>query len=166
MLQEYQELYEYIRRLWAPREEGRYGAIVEPMLQHVKVKSMKRQQQVVPCRAGVLSAVVHANGDVGLCEQHPPIGNLRDNTFREIWLSDKAKKLRSSIAAKECFCTNEIFMWPSITYQPKHLAKAMVGAKVWEKADPLQPHERVDYTEAAKPLGPLPKPHASLPVVS
>jgi MoaA/NifB/PqqE/SkfB family radical SAM enzyme len=30
-LEAYQRLYEYVRRLWAPREEGRYGSIVEPM---------------------------------------------------------------------------------------------------------------------------------------
>jgi MoaA/NifB/PqqE/SkfB family radical SAM enzyme len=165
ILEEYQALYEYIRRLWAPREESRYGSIVEPMLQWVKVKSIQRQQQFVPCRAGVLSAVVHANGDVGLCEQHPPIGNLRKNTFREIWHAEQTRRLRDSIANKECYCTNEIFMWPSITFQPKHLAKAMVGAKVWEKIEPLPPSQRVDYAESAKPLGPLPKKHPALPVI-
>ena len=57
-------LYEYVRRLWAPRERGRYGGIVEPMLQWTKVEERRQQTQVVPCRAGVLSAVVYANGDV------------------------------------------------------------------------------------------------------
>lgn len=166
LLQEYIDLYDYIKRLWAPREEGRYGSIVEPMLQHVKIEAMKKQQQHVPCRAGVLTGVVHANGDVGLCEQHPPIGNLRDNTFNEIWRSEKATKLRASIAAKECFCTNEIFMWPSITYDPRYLAKSALGAKVWQKTEPLADHERVDYTEAAKPMGPMPKGRAGLPVIS
>ncbi len=166
LLNEYIDLYDYIQRLWAPREEGRYGSIVEPMLQHVKVEAMKKQQQHVPCRAGVLTGVVHANGDVGLCEQHPPIGNLRDNTFNEIWRSEKATKLRASIAAKECFCTNEIFMWPSITYDPRYLAKSALGAKVWQKVEPLADHERVDYSESAKPMGPLPKSRGSLPVIS
>ena len=32
-LLEYQDLYEYVRRLWSQREERRYGSIVEPMLQ-------------------------------------------------------------------------------------------------------------------------------------
>src|SRR5581483_6652824 len=32
-LNAYRDLYEYIRRLWAPREAGRYGGMVEPMLQ-------------------------------------------------------------------------------------------------------------------------------------
>src|SRR6185295_9209516 len=35
-LQPYQRLYEYVRRLWASREENRYGSIVEPMLQWAK----------------------------------------------------------------------------------------------------------------------------------
>lgn len=161
-LREYQDLYEYIRRLWAPREEGRYGGMVEPMMQHVKVKAIQQNAQYVPCKAGILTGVVHANGDVGLCEQHPPIGNLRDNTFRQIWQSEKAQRLRASIKAKECFCTNEIFMWPSITYNPPHMAKAMVGARVWEKPRPLAPYERVDYNEKA----PAPPANPSLPVVN
>lgn len=149
-LAEYQKLYEYVQRLWAPREESRYGSIVEPMLQWAKVKTAEEQRQVVPCRAGVLSVVINANGDVGLCEQHKPIGNLRQNTFTEIWHSDAAKQLRASISAKECYCTNEIFMWPSITFQPVQLAKAMIGAKVWQTPDPLPVGERADYTTGGR----------------
>ena len=57
VLAEYRDLYEYIRRLWAPRERGRYGAIVEPMLQWAKVRTLEQQEQIVPCLAGRLSAV-------------------------------------------------------------------------------------------------------------
>ena len=32
-MDEYQRLYDYIRRLWKPREQGRYGSIVEPITQ-------------------------------------------------------------------------------------------------------------------------------------
>ena len=38
-LQQYQLLYEYVRRLWASREEGRYGSMVEPMLQWAKSRT-------------------------------------------------------------------------------------------------------------------------------
>jgi len=158
-LDEYKDLYQYIRRLWAAREEARYGSIVEPMLQWVKLKSAEQNAQFVPCRAGVLTAVVHANGDVGLCEQRPPIGNLRKNSFMEIWQSHVATDIRKSIANKECYCTNEIFMWPSIVFQPAHLARSMVGARVWERVEPLPANERVDYAFATKALeGPEP-PH-------
>ena len=151
-LQEYRDLYDYVRRLWRPREEGRYGSIVEPMLQWVKLKAAEREQQYVPCRAGVLSAVVHANGDVGVCEQRPPLGNLRKQSFMQIWRSHTARKIRTSIRDQECYCTNEIFMWPSIIFQPVHLAKALLGGRVWERAKPLGADERADYAAAAAPL--------------
>jgi MoaA/NifB/PqqE/SkfB family radical SAM enzyme len=142
-LQAYRELYEYVRSLWAPREQGRFGAIVEPMLQHAKTRSIELKTQYVPCRAGVLSAVVYSNGDVSVCELHEPIGNLRQRSFAEIWHSDEAVKLRRSIACKECWCTTEVFLWPSFTYQPWQMVKTMLGARVWRKAEPLDPADRV-----------------------
>jgi MoaA/NifB/PqqE/SkfB family radical SAM enzyme len=143
-LEQYQRLYTYVRRLWTSREEGRYGSVVEPMLQWAKSRTAARQQQVVPCRAGILNAVVYSNGDVSVCENHPPLGNLRDRSFWDIWTSPEADALRKSIAAKDCYCTNEVFLWPSIIYQPKQLLTAMAGAKVWQSARPLESHERVE----------------------
>ncbi len=130
-LQQYQYLYEYIRQLWSPRETGRYGSVVEPMLQWAKLRTITEQTQVIPCRAGRLSAVVYANGDVSVCEEHRPLGNLRQKSFWEIWNSQQACNLRDSIARKDCYCTTEVFMWPSIVYQPARLLQAMVGAKAW-----------------------------------
>jgi hypothetical protein len=142
-LQKYRELYEYIRRLWLPRETGRYGAIVEPMLQWAKLETIAANTQVVPCRAGRLSAVVYANGDVGVCELHTPLGNLREKSFWEIWSSEEARRLRASICNRECHCTTEVFLWPSIVYQPASLAKAMLGARVWQTVEPLGPDEKL-----------------------
>lgn len=156
LLGEYEELYAYIKRLWAPREEGRYGGIVEPLLQWAKVETVKQQRQVVPCMAGRLTGVVYANGDVSVCEMHEPIGNLRQNSFAEIWNSPAADELRRSIARKECYCTTEVFLWPSIVFQPPSLAKALVSADAWRKPEPLPPHEVLSITldEARLPVTP------------
>jgi hypothetical protein len=142
-LAHYQELYNYVRRLWMPREEGRYGSIVEPLLQWAKTRTAAEDRQVVPCRAGVLNAVVYSNGDVSVCENHPPLGNLRERSFPEIWNSAEAQSLRESIAARACHCTNEVFLWPSIVYQPHQLIRAMFGARVWKRAKPLTDRERL-----------------------
>ena len=142
-LEQYRELYTYFRRLWAPREEGRFGASVEPMLQHVKTRTIEQRTQVVPCQAGRLTTVIYANGDVSVCELHDPIGNLRQRPFWEIWSSPEAQSLRRSIACKECFCTTEVFMWPSITFQPAHLARTMLAGRVWQKHEPLPLEQRV-----------------------
>jgi len=141
-IREYQELYDYIKSLWAPREEGRYGGIVEPLLQWAKVQTVEQDRQVVPCLAGKISGVVYANGDVGVCEIHQPIGNLRTKSFPEIWWSPEAKALRESIHRKECHCTTEVFLWSSITYQPVQLARAISAAKPWRKPLPLYPTDR------------------------
>jgi MoaA/NifB/PqqE/SkfB family radical SAM enzyme len=139
----YRDLYQYVRRLWAPREHARFGSGVEPMLQWAKVRAAEAQKQIIPCRAGILSAVVYANGDVSVCETHPPLGNLRQKNFQEIWHSQEAEALRHSIAKKDCYCTNEIFMWPSIVFQPLQLAKAMIHAKPWVRPEELSEEERI-----------------------
>jgi MoaA/NifB/PqqE/SkfB family radical SAM enzyme len=145
-LDQYQSLFDYIRRLWQPREEGRYGGIVEPMLQWAKVKTLEERTQVVRCKAGVLTAVISANGDVSVCELHEPLGNLRQQSFWDIWRSDKAKRQRESVQRKECHCTTEVFLWPSIVFQPRHLIQGMAGAKVWQKVTPLPAEQKLALT--------------------
>lgn len=135
-LEQYQHLYAEIRDLWARREDGRFGSVVEPMLQWAKTRTAVARRQVVPCRAGLLNAVVYSNGDVSLCESHAPIGNLRQQSFRGIWHSPAAVELRRSIAARQCWCTNEIFLWPSVVYQPAQLARAFFASRAWRTGDP------------------------------
>src|SRR6266446_3222660 len=128
-LQNYRNLYLHVAEVWKDREHGRFGGVVEPMLQWAKLKTVESASQYIPCTAGVLTGVVYANGDVSVCETHAPLGNLRQKGFFEIWDSDEAKALRARIKAKECYCTNEVFLWPSIVFQPVQLAKAAIGAK-------------------------------------
>ena len=136
-LEEYRKLYQFVQAQWAKREEGRYGAVVEPMLQYAKTRTAREKRQVVPCRAGTLNAVVYANGDVSVCETHAPLGNLRQASFREIWASDEARTVRQSIAAGECYCTNEVFLWPSIVFQPTQLAKIFWQSHPWKRVEPV-----------------------------
>jgi MoaA/NifB/PqqE/SkfB family radical SAM enzyme len=129
----YSALYDHIQAVWHEREKGRFGGVVEPMLQWAKIKTLEEKRQVVPCSAGVMTGVVYANGDVSVCELHKPLGNLREKTFREIWNSPEAAALRKRVACKECWCTTEVFLWPSIVFQPVPLARAAVGGKIWQK---------------------------------
>lgn len=148
----YEELYRYARRLWADREHGRFGASVDPMLTWAKVRTARERRMVVPCKAGWLSGVVNANGDVALCETehtHPPVGNLRDRSFREIWFGPEAEAQRAAIRARACHCTNEVFLWPSLAFQPTWLARAAAGAQLWNRPEPLPPEERAPVGEPA-----------------
>jgi MoaA/NifB/PqqE/SkfB family radical SAM enzyme len=128
-IERYTELYDHVARVWASREQGRQGSIVEPLLQWAKRRTVESKSQCIPCSAGRMVGVVYANGDVGVCEQHAPLGNLREQSFFEIWDSEDANALRARIRARECYCTNEVFLWPSIVFQPWELTKALIGAK-------------------------------------
>jgi len=128
-LDRYWQLYRHLAAIWEDREKNRFGASVEPMLQWAKRKTLEKTAQYIPCTAGKLTGVVYANGDVSVCETHAPLGNLRSKSFFEIWDSDEANELRGRIRAKECYCTNEVFLWPSIVFQPFQLAKVVRG--VW-----------------------------------
>jgi MoaA/NifB/PqqE/SkfB family radical SAM enzyme len=146
-LADYRNLYAYVRDLWHPREQGRYGSIVEPMLQRAKTSTAEEQRQVIPCRAGRLTGVVYSNGDVSVCESHAPLGNLRQQSFTQIWRSKEANRLRRAIEAKKCWCTNEVFLWSSIIYQPVQLAKAMLASKPWKRPASGGP----GYTDEGRP---------------
>ena len=132
-LEKYKQLYRHVADIWSDHEQRRFGASVEPMLQWAKVKTIETESQFVPCKAGILTGVVYANGDVSVCEQHFPVGNLRKNSFFEIWDSPEAQKLRAQIKSKQCYCTNEIFLWSSIVFQPIQLTRALVGSKTMRR---------------------------------
>jgi MoaA/NifB/PqqE/SkfB family radical SAM enzyme len=132
-LERYTELYHYMRSIWNDREQSRFGGIVEPMLQWAKLQTVVSNTQYVPCTAGNMTGVVYANGDVSVCESHTPIGNLRRESFFQIWESPRAQALRESIRAKQCHCTGEIAMWPSVVFQPLQLARAAWGSKLWQR---------------------------------
>lgn len=133
-LEAYKQLYHEVAQLWDDREQKRFGAIVEPLLQWAKYETARRQTQFIPCMAGRLSAVVYANGDVSMCEIHAPLGNLRDKGFFAVWNSPEARQLRAQIKAKQCYCTTEVFLWPSIAFQPLQLAKGLWNTAGWRKS--------------------------------
>lgn len=150
-IDQYRALSEHVRSVWLDRDEGRFGAIVEPMLQWAKTESVLQSRQVVPCKAGVLAGVVYANGDVSVCEMHEPLGNLRQASFREIWNSPKAEQLRAQISAKSCWCTTEVFLWPSIVFQPLHLVRSMIGGRIWAKPQAPAGYSAASFTGRPAP---------------
>ena len=133
-LERYENLYRHFAKVWEPREKERYGSSVEPMLQWAKSKIIENESQYISCTAGNMSGVVYANGDVSVCEMREPIGNLRDKSFFDIWDSQETELVRADISAKNCHCTTEVSLWPSIVYQPVELGRAIVGANSkWKK---------------------------------
>ncbi len=70
---------------------------------------LREQRQVIPCQAGWASGHIAPNGDVWTCcIRAEPVGNLRQTNYdlRPIWFErvGQMRRLRTSIAARECAC--------------------------------------------------------------
>jgi len=99
-------------------------------LWNVSLQTIQSKTQVIPCQAGWSHAVVMGNGDVSSCEMLPPIGNVKEASWKKVWQSHELNKQRQSIKNKECFCTHNCAMLTSILFRPQSLARLVTGVKV------------------------------------
>jgi len=68
---------------------------------------LARNEQIIPCYAGISSAQISPDGEVWpCCVRADSMGNLRDYNydFNAVWNSPEAAKIRSSIKNRECAC--------------------------------------------------------------
>lgn len=97
-------------------------------------RTLREHRQVIPCMAGVASAQIAPNGDVWTCcIRAQSMGNLREHNydFGTVWRTGKAKELRRSIKAGECYCplanaayTNMLIHEPTVMKVAASVAKS------------------------------------------
>ena len=84
--------------------------LYDRVYQDVLLAADDETSQIVPCRAGSLVCVIDANGDVRACPLLPPLGNLREQSFHNIWRSPRAMETFGSIINGTCACNNDCFI--------------------------------------------------------
>jgi MoaA/NifB/PqqE/SkfB family radical SAM enzyme len=104
-----------------------HSSWIEEKIFDIQLKIIMAQKQLISCEAGRLMAVVYSNGDVAQCELRYPIGNLKKQDFRTIWQSPKAKEERQKIQQKQCWCTHECVLWPSMCSHPIEVISNWLG---------------------------------------
>jgi radical SAM protein with 4Fe4S-binding SPASM domain len=63
------------------------------------------KRQILPCFSCFNSFFLNSNGEVYPCiHLNKPLGNIKINTFGDLWRGQKAKNIRKSIVKKECHC--------------------------------------------------------------
>jgi len=103
-------------------------------------RTLREQRQVIPCMAGVASAQIAPNGDVWTCcIRAESMGNLREHEydFRSVWTTGKARQLRRSIKAGECYCplanaayTNMLLHAPTVSKVAMEVGRSRVSGLV------------------------------------
>ena len=91
-------------------------------------KIAKDNTYQLPCLAGKVSVVVDELGNVYACELlKDPMGNLKQQGFRDIWFGERALRLSDSIIQDKCYCTHECAMSSSLLYNAPKLAQSMIS---------------------------------------
>src|SRR3989344_3900899 len=97
-------------------------------LYKVGIEMLKNKKQIYNCLAGKTHCVLDANGNIFFCELLPSIGNIRKNSFNEIWNSEKAKKQREFIKNKGCYCLHSCFQNSNIVFNLRSYPYILVEA--------------------------------------
>src|SRR5258705_144037 len=57
-------------------------------------RGKKAPKEVMPCRVGMRDFFIRTDGRVEVCVHFPPIGNIKEQSAREIWYGQKAQEIR------------------------------------------------------------------------
>jgi MoaA/NifB/PqqE/SkfB family radical SAM enzyme len=101
---------------------------------------LDEEDQVIPCYAGWASTQIYADGTVWpCCIRADDLGNLRDHNydFKSIWFGEAIKKVRASIAAKECHCPLANAAYTTMLHDIPTLVR--VGAKLTKSGRKMSP---------------------------
>jgi MoaA/NifB/PqqE/SkfB family radical SAM enzyme len=60
--------------------------------------------EVMPCRVGLRDFFIRTNGDVEVCFFFPPIGNIKEQSARDIWYGPKAQEIRRQTTECDRLC--------------------------------------------------------------
>jgi hypothetical protein len=93
---------------------------------------LREQVQVIPCQAGWASGHIAPDGDVWTCcVRAEPVGNLRQSGYdlRPIWFERVGgmRRLRKSIAGRECACPMANASYANMLLHPPTLARVARG---------------------------------------
>ena len=67
-------------------------------------RGKKAPEEVMPCRVGLRDFFIRTDGQIEVCVHYPPIGNIREQSAREIWYGPKAQEIRRQTVACTRLC--------------------------------------------------------------
>jgi MoaA/NifB/PqqE/SkfB family radical SAM enzyme len=103
---EHEELQKIVDTLIAMKRAGE-PIINSELLISLLVPHFKEQSappEVMPCRVGMRDFFIRTNGDIEVCFFFPAIGNIKENSAREIWYGPKAQEIRRQTVECDRLC--------------------------------------------------------------
>jgi MoaA/NifB/PqqE/SkfB family radical SAM enzyme len=60
--------------------------------------------EAMPCRVGMRDFFIRTNGDIEVCFFYPTIGNIKEQSARDLWYGPKAEEIRKQTVACDKLC--------------------------------------------------------------
>jgi MoaA/NifB/PqqE/SkfB family radical SAM enzyme len=123
------ELEVVVERLVAMQEAG--APILTPaanlrlMADHFREK--KAPDEARPCRVGLRTFFIRPDGSVRLCSFYPSVGNLREQSARDIWYGPQAQDIRRQTVACDKLCLITCLSQKTLTDKMKMGARLLSG---------------------------------------
>ncbi|MDX2038313.1 MAG: radical SAM protein [Isosphaeraceae bacterium] len=103
---EHDELRKVIDELVALKKAGApimpSEMVIGLMIPHFREESAPKE--TLPCRIGLRDFFIRVNGDVQPCYYYPPIGNIKEQSARDIWYGPKAQEIRKKTVECDRLC--------------------------------------------------------------
>jgi MoaA/NifB/PqqE/SkfB family radical SAM enzyme len=75
----------------------------------------KAPPELKPCLVGLRNFFIRTNGDVSLCLNYPPIGNVKEQSAQQIWYGEKAQKIRKQTTECNQLCLSTALSQKSLS---------------------------------------------------
>ncbi len=76
--------------------------VISLLVRHFREESAP--PEAMPCRVGMRDFFIRTSGDIEVCFFYPPIGNIKENSAREIWYGPKAQEIRRQTVECDRLC--------------------------------------------------------------
>ncbi len=117
--------------------------VISLLVPHFEEKSAP--PEAMPCRVGMRDFFIRTNGDIEVCFFYPSIGNIKNNSARDIWYSDKAQEIRKQTVECDRLCLFTCLSQKTLT------DKVRMGMTLLTHQKHKKPRE--DLVETIAPIG-------------
>jgi MoaA/NifB/PqqE/SkfB family radical SAM enzyme len=114
--------------------------VISLLVKHFREESAP--PEAMPCRVGMRDFFIRTSGDVEVCFFYPPIGNIKEQSAREIWYGPKAQEIRKQTVACDRLCLYTCLSQKTLTDKVKMglvLLQNQRGRKETPAEEPLEP---------------------------
>jgi MoaA/NifB/PqqE/SkfB family radical SAM enzyme len=103
---EHAELQQVVDRMLELKRQGEpivnSELVISLLVRHFREESAPKE--AMPCRVGMRDFFIRTNGDVEVCFYYPPIGNIKEQSARDIWYGKKAEEIRRQTVECDRLC--------------------------------------------------------------